>query len=140
MGHHYKKKNHNTSISEVDLNSQSQTLNNITPSDLSKVMKNIDINKIISMMSNAFLPLYNAEENKSSNSEDIISQHPSLSSDITEQTQYSPLSPCDPSIVILNSLKPFLPEDKCRIIDGMLHALGIKSVIDTFLSGSKASN
>lgn len=56
----------------------------------------------------------------------------------------SPLSPVlppnDPTVMILNSLKPFLPSDKCKVIDNMIQVYGIKTVIDKIFPPSAQIN
>lgn len=50
------------------------------------------------------------------------------------------LPPNDPTVMILNSLKPLLPPDKCVIIDNMIQIYGIKKVIDKIFPPSIQTN
>lgn len=150
MGHHSKKNNQAAAAAPtIDINSLGRLLNNVDINAMSNMLNGMDINQIMSLLSNAFVspPASPSKENINSVNEtknDIPSDSPKTInvSDIfksfktpegspTQPVLDPTLPPNDPVVIVLNSLKPFLPPDKSVIVDDMIKLLGIKSVIDT---------
>jgi hypothetical protein len=134
-----------------DINGIGQLLNNIDVNSMANMMKNIDINQVMSMMSKTIAPQPNAAP--ANTPDNTANNTGSSSTDNTPKTgninpfnmfnipgfnavpiQPQPLNPIlpsnDPTVMVLNSLKPFLPPDKCKVIDDIIQLLGIKLVID----------
>lgn len=89
-----------------DSSSGSNSLSSSAP-QLSDILNNIDMNQVQSMLSNMGINP-NLGEGKSTSSH----------------------KGNDNRIEVLNSLKPFLPEDKCKMIDEIINFLSLKGAID----------
>lgn len=96
-------------------NINNNPLNNINPNDLNSMLKNIDMNQVSSMISQI-----------------TGGQGGSL-------LDMGKPKPNDYRIGVLNSLKPFLPEDKCSMIDEIVKYLTLKTAIDK-VKGSKSKS
>ena len=149
MGHHSKKNNRNVPATPpVDMNSLGQLLNNVDINSMSTMLNGIDVNQVISMLSNALVPPTGNSSQESINAKEDVhpetSSVPSKTLDISEifqsftseKTLKHPilnpvLPPNDPIVIVLNSLRPFLPSDKSGVVDDMIKLLGIKLVIDS---------
>jgi hypothetical protein len=149
MGHHSKKNNRNLPATPpMDMNSLGQLLNNVDINAMSTMLNGIDVNQVISMLTNAFVPpTVSPSQESISEKEDVQPEVSSESSKtfnisevfqsfssegISKQPVLNPvLPPNDPIVIVLNSLKPFLPSDKSGVIDDMIKLLGIKLVIDS---------
>lgn len=154
----------------LDINKMGQILNNIDINSMSNTLNNMDINQVMSVLSKAFTPQTNASSginpnnagnsipnvspadipNNTSNSSPAAEFFNSLNAfnipntnpiNTPAQPPFSPVLPAnDPTVMILNSLKPFLPPDKCTIIDNMIQLYGIKTVIDKIFPPSIPTN
>lgn len=159
MGHH-KKNTQNAPTPPpyppFDFNNISKVLNNVDINSMSNTLNNMDLNQVMSVLSKAFTPSMNTSPGTVSNNLGSSTQNavpadmPSSSpaeeyfnplrafnipdnnqTNTSAQPPLSPeLPPNDPTVMILNSLKPLLPPDKCTIIDNMIKIYGIKTVID----------
>lgn len=153
-----------------DINKMGQLLNNVDINSMSNTLNNMDVNQIMSVLSKAFaqpnastantpnnagsstsnVPPADTPNNTSNNAPGSEYSNPLKAFNIPNINQMNtspepPLNPVlppnDPTVMILNSLKPFLPPDKCTIIDNMIQIYGIKTVIDKiFPPSAQASN
>lgn len=152
-----------------DINKMGQLLNNVDINSMSNTLNNMDINQIMSVLSKAFaqpntstantpnnagnstsnVPPADTPNNTSGNGPGAEYSNPLKAFNIPNfnQTNTPPepplnhvLPPNDPTVMILNSLKPFLPPDKCTIIDNMIQIYGIKTVIDKIFPPSVQAN
>lgn len=153
-----------------DINNMSKLFNNIDVTSMSNTLNNMDINQVMSILSKAFTPPINASPgNVSNNAGNSTSNAPPADTpnnasssapaaeyfnplkafnipninpmNTSSQTPISPiLPPNDPTVMILNSLKPFLPPDKCTVLDNMIQIYGIKTVIDKIFPPSIQTN
>lgn len=155
MGHHSKKKNQGSpqqAPAQPNMNNLGQLFNNIDINSMSSMLNNIDINQVMSMLSKGFVPPTTApppsndssSTAKSDGSDTIKNPNMNIFNSIPTPPQgdFNPVLPTnDPAVMVLNSLKPFLPPDKCMIIDNMIQLLGIKTVIDKiFPPSAQAKN
>jgi hypothetical protein len=146
MGHSSRKSNQSApSPQGFDLNALGQIMNNIDVSAMTNMLNNIDISQIMSMMNNVNGPVPIENNLKEASSKGFEqSSNPETASPVfntvpIEPIKFNPnpepvtpqLPPNDPIVMVLNSLKPFLPKDKCKIIDDMITLLGIKVVVDS---------
>ncbi len=155
MGHHSKKSSKVQPIpTPIDINSMGQLLNNVDINTMSNMLNSIDINQVMSMLSNAFVPPVPPAVDTVKDNEEIKNDSPLESpkainiSDIfqdlskgmgSKQPAVNPvLSPNDPVVIVLSSLKPFLAPDKSTIIDDMIKLLGIKAVVDSIFPPGQA--
>lgn len=139
MGHSHRRNtqpqpvNPQQGVPPIDFGALSRMMGNIDVSAMANMLNGIDLNQVMSLLSNP-APAQNQESEqkieKTENSENIAQN---LFASIAQpQSPVAPeLSPEDPTYIVLNSLKPFLPQDKCTLIDDMIKLLGIKSVIDS---------
>lgn len=153
-----------------DINNIGKLLNNVDINSMSNALNSMDLNQVMSVLSKAFTPPVNTSpDNASGNAVNNIPNPPpsdktDSDSNTINQTEYfnplksfnipninqmntssqTPLShilpPNDPTVMILNSLKPFLPPDKCIIVDNMIQIYGIKRVIDKIFPPSAGVN
>lgn len=150
-----------------DINNMGQLLNNIDINSMSNSLNNIDINQVMSILSKAFTPTTNSSpgnitpnvpnndpsndaSNNTSNDVPITENFNPLKTfsmpnfntmnSPTQSTLSPVLPPNDPTVMILNSLKPFLPSDKHIIVDNMIQIYGIKTVIDKIFPPSVQTN
>lgn len=144
MGHHSKKKNQGTPPPvppQPNMNNLGQLFNNIDVNSMSNMLNNIDVNQVMSMLSKSFIPPTAAppqsadplNTGKSEGSNSLNNPNMNLFNfiPVPPQQNLNPILPSnDPTVMVLNSLKPFLPPDKCMIIDNMIQLIGIKSVMD----------
>lgn len=117
----------------INLDAIGKIMENIDVSAMANMLNSIDINQIMSLLSNNNpIPNINLNplDNRGEEQQNIAAGNP-LPIPSTQAPIIPELPQNDPTFVILNSLKPFLPEDKCKIIDDMIKLLGIKSVIDS---------
>lgn len=130
MGHKSKKRSEGVPPPPpppFNMNNLGQLFNNVDVNSMSNMLNNMDLNQVMSMFSKSFNPSQNnpQEATPPPNTEDanpLNNPKPNLD---------PVLPPNDPTVLVLNSLKPFLPPDKCIIIDNMIQLIGIKSVMDT---------
>ncbi|QCX33070.1 hypothetical protein FDN13_04725 [Caloramator sp. E03] len=151
MGHHHKdkkdKSNQYDQYNQYPNANQSPNIpTNFDISSLLGMLNNIDINQLSSMLSQL----------TGKNSNDIKDSMESLSkgnnqaiadmlknvdvNQISSMLSSMGINPQDfsfPSnkkgdirVEVLNSLKPFLPEDKCKMIDDIINFLRLKGVLD----------
>lgn len=128
MGHKSKKRKQSTPppYPQMDVNSMGQLFNNIDVNSMSNILGNIDINQIISMLSNT-TQANAVPQNQVPNEKENEGSNPNLQN----STPQNPVLPSnDPTVMVLNSIKPFLPPDKSKIIDDLIQLIGIKVVID----------
>lgn len=148
MGHHSKKKNQGTPppvSPQPNMNNLGQLFNNIDVNSMSNMLNNIDVNQVMSMLSKSFVPPITAPPQNTNSSNTVKNEgstplnYPNMNlfssipgfAPVPPQQNLDPvLPPNDPTVLVLNSIKPFLPPDKCLIIDNMIQLLGIKAVID----------
>jgi hypothetical protein len=147
MGHHSKKNNQAAAApQQFDLNTVGQMLSNVDVNAMSNMLNSIDMNQVMSVLQKSFTPPANpiptpAMPQKESSTNEQPSgalntgnfnfPFPMFSQSPSPQPQLNPVLPSnEPVVLILNSLKPFLPPDKCLIIDDLVKLLGIKAVVD----------
>lgn len=150
MGHSSRKSNQSIpSPQGLDFNALGQIMKNIDVSAMANMLNSIDINQVMSMLSGAggMVPAAASSEEaaqikveETTRSDSAPNQTYSIPIPAsTEPINLNPnptfinpvLPPNDPIALVLNSIKPFLPQDKCKIIDDMISLLGIKLVIDS---------
>jgi hypothetical protein len=150
-------------LNNVDINSMSNTLKNMdinqVVSILSKALNpstNASVNNIPSNAGNSSpnVPpnnIPNNAPNTAPNNTPVTEYSNPLKdfnipdfNQMNKTSTQSPLNPVlppnDPTVMILNSLKPFLPPDKCKVIDNMIQVYGIKTVIDKIFPPSVQTN
>lgn len=156
--------------SPFDINNIGRLLNNVDINSMSNTLHNMDLNQVLSVLSKAFTPQSGTPPgspspnagNSASNAStaDIKGNNTYMASaseyfnpfkdfNIPDSSQINatsktPLShilpPNDPTVMILNSLKPLIPSDKSIIIDNMIQIYGIKMVIDKIFPPSVQTN
>jgi hypothetical protein len=141
MGHSSKKSNQSLPANQaLDLNALGQIMQNIDVSAMANMLNGIDMNQVMSMLSGVV-----PQPGQQNTSEAEVSKEAQVLRDIPFPEPPSPVEPVnpgpnalnpqlppnDPIVIILNSLKPFLPQEKCKVIDDMIMLLGIKTVIDS---------
>ncbi|WP_143287239.1 hypothetical protein [Caloramator quimbayensis] len=153
MGHHHKSKkespNQNQQYNQYPNANQNNMPNlpmNFDLSSLLGMLNNVDINQLSSMLSN--LTGKNSSDIKQS-VENLTKGNPQSISEmlnnvdmnqVSSMLQSMGINPQDISmpsnkkgdirVEVLNSLKPFLPEDKCKMIDDIINFLRLKGVLD----------
>lgn len=150
-------------LNNVDINSMSNTLKNMdinqVVSILSKALTpstNSSANNIPGNAGNSTpnVPPINTPNNVSSteSKNTPVTEYPNslkafnipdlnqMNKSSVQQPLNPVLPPNDPTVMILNSLKPFLPPDKCIVIDNMIQVFGIKTVIDKIFPPSVQMN
>lgn len=151
MGHHHKdkkdKSNDYNQYNQYQSTNQSPNIPmNFDLSSLLGMLNNIDINQISSILSQ----LTGKNSNEIKNSMDDLSKGNSQPisemlknvdmNQVSSMLSSMGINPQDISlpnnkkgdirVEVLNSLKPFLPEDKCKMIDDIINFLRLKGVLD----------
>ncbi len=149
-------------LNNVDINSMSNMLNNMDINQVISILSKAFTQPINTLSNNVPSDTGNSTSNVPPT--DIPSNSSINTSNDAQKSEYfnplkafnvadsnpanksipSPLSPVlplnDPTVMILNSLKPFLPSDKCKVIDNMIQVYGIKTVIDKIFPPSAQIN
>ncbi|EYE89027.1 hypothetical protein Q428_05015 [Fervidicella metallireducens AeB] len=122
MGHH-----HHRRKDRMDSNNNDNSINNMDVSSIPNLINNNNLNQALNSLGGT-----NNQSIQNLLKGVDVNQISSLLSQLNLSPQYegNVLSDNDPRREILNSLKSFLPENRCRIIDEIINLYSLKTVID----------
>ena len=151
MGHHHKRKSES-----VQNNTQVPNLmNGLDMSSIASLLNNVDIGQVMSMLSNFNMSpgkknsTKKQSQNEASNDANPLSGiDPEMISGLLKNVDMNKVSSMlsgmnenhgsdggssyenDNKMQVLNYLKSFLPEDKCKLVDDIIKFYGLKKTID----------